>query len=357
MATLKKIAEITGVSLSTVSRVLNNPDYRCSSPEIRDKIWEAAMELKYVPNKAAKNLKMGTGNQMEKAYYIGVIMTRPEAAQTDLFYSELLRVIETEVHRNYCILSKVWYAPIFSDKKRCKRENLSKIVKDMKNETDEKMDGVIVIGKCEAKALDYIQDGFKNVVNINRNPIDHTVDEVVCDGEKIAAMAVEHLIALGHRAIGYVGVCQDEARFKGYMETLKKHEIEFHPSFVYETRPTEAKGYEVMEKILASDAMPTALYCANDIIAVGILKNLSRPQNRYIHISVISSDDIEQAQFTKPMLTTVALPKEEMGKFAMFLLLDRMKGRHKNKVKLELNGELIRRESCGNVQDLIDYYI
>ena len=80
MATLKKIAEITGVSLSTVSRVLNNPDYRCSSPEIRDKIWEAAMELKYVPNKAAKNLKMGTGNQMEKAYYIGVIMTRPEAA-------------------------------------------------------------------------------------------------------------------------------------------------------------------------------------------------------------------------------------------------------------------------------------
>lgn len=61
MATLKKIAEITGVSLSTVSRVLNNPDYRCSSPEIRDKIWEAAMELKYVPNKAAKNLKMGKG--------------------------------------------------------------------------------------------------------------------------------------------------------------------------------------------------------------------------------------------------------------------------------------------------------
>ena len=110
-------------------------------------------------------------------------------------------------------------------------------------------------------------------------------------------------------------------------------------------------------EILESEFIPTALYCANDITAVGVLKNLARPQNRYFHISVVASDDIDQAQFTKPMLSTVSLPKADMGRLAMFLLLDRIKGRHTDKIKIELNGKLIRRESCRNVQDMIDYYI
>ena len=362
MSSLKKIAELTGVSLSTVSRVLNDPDYRCSSPEKRDLIWKAAMELKYVPNEAAKNLKQGIGNQSEKTYYIGVIMTRAESSEADPFFLELLRVIETEVHKNFCILSKVWYQSAFSDKKRCRSENLDQIVLKMREEMDVEISGIIVIGKCVKEALLSIQKYFKNVVSINRNPLDCLVDEVicdevVCDGEKIAVEAVEYLVGLGHSDIGYVGGCQDESRFRGYLETLKKHEIEFNPSYVYETRQTEAKGYEVMERILKSESIPTALYCANDIIAVGALKNLARPQNRYFNISVIASDDIEQAQFTKPMLTTVSLPKYDMGRFAMMMLLDRIKGKHTNKVKIELNGRLVKRESCRNVQEMIDYYI
>ncbi|MCI5698802.1 MAG: LacI family transcriptional regulator [Lachnospiraceae bacterium] len=357
MSTLKKIAEITGVSLSTVSRVLNDPDYRCSSPAKRDRIWKAAMELKYVPNKAAKNLKKGIGNKGEKTYYIGVIVTRAETFETDPFFSELLHVIETEVHRSFCILSKVWYKPVLSDKKRCKRENLDKILSDMENETDVEINGVIVIGNCTGQALACIQKHFKNVVSINGNPSDFLVDEVVCDGEKVASIAVEYLLTLGHTEIGYVGECQEEARFRGYLNTLKKHGIEFNPSLVYETKQTEARDFEVMDRILGSESIPTALYCANDILAVGLLKNLARSQNRYFHISVVSSDDIEQAQFTKPMLSTVSLPKTDMGRFAMMLLLDRINGKHSDKVKIELNGKLVRRESCRNVQDLIDYYI
>ncbi len=357
MSTLKKIAEMTHLSVSTVSRVLNDPDYRCSSPEKRDKIWKAAMELKYVPNKAAKNLKKGIGSKSETTYYIGVIMTRTESSQTDPFYSELLRVIETEVHRNFCILSKVWYKPGFSDKRKCERENLEQMISGMAQEVEEKLDGVIVIGKCTEKVLHSIQGKFRNVVAINRNPSDNTVDEVTCDGQKIAAIAINHLVEIGHREIGYVGECQSESRFKGYLETLRKHKIEFNPSFVYETKQTEAKGYEIMNKILEAESIPTAFFCANDITAVGMLKNLRKTENRYFRISIVASDDIEQAQFTKPMLTTVALPKYDMGRFAMVLLLDRIKKNHTGKVKIELEGRLVKRESCRNVQDLIDYYI
>ena len=83
---MKKIAELAGVSISTVSRVLNHPDYKCASPEIRDKIFQAARQLNYVPNEAARNLKKGTGQQ-DRIYYIGVLMTQGEKQGLDPFFS------------------------------------------------------------------------------------------------------------------------------------------------------------------------------------------------------------------------------------------------------------------------------
>ena len=82
-------------------------------------------------------------------------------------------------------------------------------------------------------------------------------------------------------------------------------------------------------------------------------------ESRYYVPSIIASDDIEEAQFTKPMLTTVGLPKNEMGKFALYLLLDRMKGGHTGVVRMELAGHLMVRNSCSNVSDLSwsDYVI
>lgn len=110
---IKEIAEKAGVSAATVSRVLNNPNYKCSSPEVRDRIWKAAIALNYTPNTAARNLKMGIQNTEKKVYYIGVLMTRMEKATTDPFFNELLRVIESEIHKQIAILTKVWYMPLF----------------------------------------------------------------------------------------------------------------------------------------------------------------------------------------------------------------------------------------------------
>lgn len=137
-----------------------------------------------------------------------------------------------------------------------------------------------------------------------------------------------------------------------------KHNIVPNPSYIYDTKQTETAGYDIMEKVLKQQDKPTAIYCANDITAVGMLKAMAKSKNKYINISIISSDDIEQAQFTKPMLTTVALPKAEMARFAVNLLISRIKGQHETVTKVELEGKLIVRESCVDVEySSWNYYI
>lgn len=356
---IKKIAEKAGVSPATVSRVLNNPNYKCSVSGLRDKIWKTAIEMNYVPNEAARNLKKGVSAKQEKTWYINILMTRTDSSTTDPFFAELLRVIESEIHDKNCILSKVWYMSVFSDDRKCRRENLDRLIDGMYDEVDEKRDGLIIIGRCNKEALKKLNKKYKSVVSVNRNSTNYEVDEVLCDGKKIAAAAVEYLISLGHKNIGYIGQCHSEDRYNGYLETLKKHDLDVIPEYVIETKQTEAEGYEAMEKFFQSDDMPTGIYCANDISAIGMLKCLNKFRNRYYMPSIISSDDIQEAQFTRPMLTTVSLPKEDMGKFALYLLLDRLKGGHSGIVRMELEGRLMIRNSCSSVEDSMwsDYCI
>ena len=356
---IKKIAEKAGVSPATVSRVLNNPNYKCSVSGLRDKIWKTAIEMNYVPNEAARNLKKGVSAKQEKTWYINILMTRTDSSTTDPFFAELLRVIESEIHDKNCILSKVWYMSVFSDDRKCRRENLDRLIDGMYDEVEGKRDGLIIIGRCNKEALKKLNKKYKSVVSVNRNSTNYEVDEVLCDGKKIAAAAVEYLISLGHKNIGYIGQCHSEDRYNGYLETLKKHDLDVIPEYVIETKQTEAGGYEAMEKFFQSDDMPTGIYCANDISAIGMLKCLNKFRNRYYMPSIISSDDIQEAQFTRPMLTTVSLPKEDMGKFALYLLLDRLKGGHSGIVRMELEGRLMIRNSCSSVEDSMwsDYCI
>lgn len=355
---IKKIAEMTGVSTATVSRVLNNPDYHCQNEKVREKIWKAAMEINYTPNEAARNLKTGSKKEEEKTYYIHVLMTRTERNHTDPFYTELLHVVESEIHKQMSILSKVWYMSLFSNDRECRLNNINKVVDELYKETEGKCDGLIVIGKCNKEALKKLHLKFKNVVSINRNSTNFEVDEITCDGAKIAEKAVNYLIELGHNEIGYVGECHRETRYQGYLNALNKHGIEPEISYIFETKQTEEAGYEVMQNILKMKEIPSGIYCANDITAVGMLKALRRVRRKYLSISIIASDDIEQAQYTKPMLTTVALPKNEMGKFAVNLLIDRIQNGHKSVVTMELEGQLMIRESCYDINDNnMAYYI
>lgn len=346
---IKEIAEKTGVSAATVSRVLNNPDYHCSSMELRDKIWKTAIELHYVPNEAARNLKLGTSRTKEKTVYINILMTRMDDTQFDPFFTELLRIVESEIHKQLCILTKVWFQPVFSNDIKCANTDLKQMIEKMCEETESCRDGLIIIGKCNKTALHLLRKQYKSIVSINRNSANYEVDEVICDGHKIAAMAVEYLIRLGHQKIGYVGDCHSEVRYDGFLDTLRTYDLPVNSNYVIETMQTEQEGYEAMEHMLASDDYPTGIYCANDITAIGMLKCLNQQHGRIRIPSIIASDDIEEAQNAKPMLTTVRVPKEEMGKFALYLLLDRIRGGHDGVVRMELEGKLMVRSSCEKI--------
>ncbi len=347
---IKKIASMVGVSTATVSRVLNNPDYRCSSPELREKIWNAAMKMNYVPNEAARSLKTGK-TPTKKTYSIHVLMTRMDAAAADPFFRELLRVVESEIHRQGCILSKVWYRSLFSDDKRCKREDVDSVIRHMCEETESRGDGLIVIGKCNSDALKMLKRRYRATVYVNRDSSRNDVDAVICNGNKLSRCAVEYLISLGHENIGYVGSCHNEARYRGYLETLQENGMDLDAGYVIETKQTELEGFEAMKQFLDSGKCPTAVYCSNDITAIGMLKYLNKHKNRTFTPSIISSDGIEEAQYTSPMLTTVQVSREEMAKFALYLLVDRLRGGHKGCVKIELECKLVTRESCTSIEE------
>lgn len=346
-----KIAQMAGCSAATVSRVLNNPDYKCSRPELRDKIWKAAMETNYTPNEAARNLKKGSSARQNN-YYIDVLMTRMDGYHADPFFEELLRVVESQIHKNSCILSRIWYKSAFSDDQKCQQEHIDSVFREMFQDQEENRDGLIIIGRCNLQVIRRLRKYYKNIVSINRNSTNYEVDEVLCDGEKIAAMAADHLIGLGHRKIGYVGKCHGEARYRGFSKVLLQNRAELYPEYIIETSQTEREGFEAMKQFMMLADPPTAVYCANDITAVGMLKCAAQfKSSRYLP-AIISSDDIEEGQFTSPMLSTVHLPKENMARFALALLLDRIRGGHSEVVRMELEGRLMLRESCFSLNEM-----
>lgn len=276
---IKKIAEITGTSPATVSRVLNNPSYKCAVPGLRDKIWRAAMDLNYTPNEAARDLKKGAKHKDTRHFLIEILITRVDGIHSDPYFEEQLRAVETQIHRNACILSKVWYQPVFSDDSKCDKASVEPLIRQMSVDNTEPADGLIIIGRCNPLVIRLLQKSYKNIVAINRNSANYAIDEVICDGKKITA--------------------------------------------------------------------------------IGMLKCLNRYSSILYRPSIISCDDIEEGQFIKPMLSTVQLPKENMARFALFVLLDRIRGGHKEVIRIELEGKLLLRSSCCRVEDVSqpEYYI
>ncbi|MBQ7679252.1 MAG: LacI family DNA-binding transcriptional regulator [Butyrivibrio sp.] len=357
---VKRIAGEVGCSPATVSRVLRDPGYHCQEKGLEERIREAAIRIGYAPNEAARNLKLGITGQQDRTFSLCILMTRTDERQTDPFFLELLRIVESEIHRSRHILSRIAFRPMFSDDKACSRADLYGELDQLFHDMERQPDGLIILGRCSRHVIRLLKERVRAIVSINRNSTNYEVDEVLCDGRKIASIAVEHLITLGHRDIGYVGECRNEARYAGYLETLRRHDIPVSPSDdVIEVKQTEMEGFRAMEQLLARQDRPTGIYCANDVLAIGMLKCMASRKGGIYHPSIISSDDIEAAQLTTPMLTTVRLPKDEMGRLALYLLMDRLQGGHTSVIRTEFEGRLMHRGSCQmmNEADWSDYII
>jgi len=331
---LKEISRLSGASVSTVSRVLNQPDYRCSDPALQNRIWQLARELNYIPNSAARELKSGPA--VQKSLTVDIFLTRFQALDDDIFFRELYDILLEKLLQNQCHLRQFLTLP---DMIKASRELSPFSKKDTP-------DGLIILGKCPPELLSFLKKQYQNLVGIDRNPTSFDYDEVFCDGSLAAQTAMDYLISLGHKKIAYIGDCSYESRYIGYHQSLMLHKLPLDYSNVYPTLQTRTEGSQAMKLILEKTARPTAVFCANDSTALGVLDVLKISRQRNYQPSVISIDNIREAERTSPMLTTINVPKRELAHHAVMLLTDRIANGHRENVRIELPGKLLVRESC-----------
>lgn len=355
---LKEIAARTNTSVSTVSRVLNHPEHNCHSPELAQKIWETARELHYLPNASAKNLRLGSSTEKEPMM-VDIFLTRFDSMDQDLFFRELFQHIKEELFRQNCLLGEILHSVHIMALKESQKtsaipyKSAEKVLSE-KHENPlafisrKKHTGLIILGKCPADIVPILKKRYSCLVGIDRNPTDYEYDEVICNGATAAEKAVEYLISLGHKNIAYIGDCTFESRYTGYYQTLLSHKIPLNYSNIHPSGQTTEEGCRIMDSIIHTAPInrPTAIFCANDCTAIGVLKSLRQNKKRGYLPSVISIDNIQESQKTIPMLTTIDIPKEEMAHLALTALLDRWEGRHSEYLRIELPCRLIERESC-----------
>ncbi|RPF49008.1 LacI family transcriptional regulator [Hydrogenoanaerobacterium saccharovorans] len=339
--TLKELAKRCGVSVSTVSRVVNGNNNHAASAAVANKIWQMVHETGYIPNSYAQGLKMGgTQKSPPKAISLACIFARTCDRESGQFFSELFRIIEQECAQNKCKVTGIF--PAFEQKKTSSALKIQDV------------DGVIVMGRCSKNLLQNLKKQCKNIIFVGLNSLkDNSCDQVICDGYEAAKTAIKHLYQLGHTRIGYIGEQSEEARYRGYYDAMKELKLPIEYHHIFNTHQSIKGGYQSGIKLLQAAQHPTALFCANDITAIGVIKSL---QENGVEIpkdmSVISIDNIEMSQYCSPMLTSINIPREDLGRFTVKILLDRIEGGHTTPIKIDIPFTLIKRESSAQFKNI-----
>ncbi len=334
--TLKDIAREAGVSVSTVSRVINKKGPHVAKPEIQNRIWEIVSRTGYVPNENAINLKRNTPTDaVDAPSTIACLFARTPESINDPFFSQLARSVEAAAFKEGY---HVQYSLTEIDMKNPHH------MQSMKSKS---LKGVVVLGRCDKDLLHYLKRYFHYVSYTGLNLLDAQYDQTICDGKAISATAVEYLINLGHKHIAYIGETSNEDRFVGYKTALEQHGIAFNEAFVADVVLSTKNGYNGAKELLQKASGITAILCANDLTAIGAMSALSEAGIKVPKdISVMGIDDIDMAHFMPVRLTSVHVPVEEMGHMATKVLLDRINGGHTLHMKVSLPFYIVERASC-----------
>ena len=257
--TLKEIAAEAGVSISTVSRVINKSSKCPASQEVQDRIWEIVRRTGYVPNSSARELKMGIQeNTGTRSRSIACIFARVSEKETDSFFAALARSIEKEAFRYNYILKYTFTAFDIN------HPGTYRLI------TDNHVDGVAVLGRCDKQLLKFLKRYFKCVAYTGLNSLDAKYDQIICSGYDTAVTAVNHLLSLGHRQIAYIGETEHEDRYRGYCDALAAAKIPFRRELTANVALSSEGGYRGAGSLLDKNCGATAYFCPNDITAIGV---------------------------------------------------------------------------------------
>ncbi|MDC7124377.1 MAG: LacI family DNA-binding transcriptional regulator [Spirochaetales bacterium] len=302
--TMKEIAEIAGVSVATVSKLLNNKPNRISA-ETRERVLKVVQEYHYTPNSIAKGLKIKRTNTL------GFVL--PDIRNP--YFSEIGKGIQDE-------LAKHNYGVLF-----CNTDN------DMKKEEsalymlDTKMvDGVIMTQSRSAEYLKNSNLGHIPMVFVDRVPsMFEGIGTVHINEKKEFYKSTSYLLEHDCKRIAYISAkpLLSNERLAGYEEALAKYQIPFDSDLIYLGEYDVETGNKGIENIFSDCANVDGVVCGNDLIAIGVLNwfnenNIKVPSE----VKVIGFDDIYISSYLNPKLTTIAQPAYQMGAQAVKMLLN-----------------------------------
>lgn len=309
MPTIHDVAKHAGVAPITVSRVINNSGY--FSEEIRERVEKAVAELGYVPNMLARSLRSKRTNTL------ALILTDI----TNPFFTTLARGVEDTA-------SEAGFTVIFcnTDESEAKEASYLQVL------LQKQVDGFLLVpAQSKQGAIDLIHHHGEPVVVLDRRVPAENVDIVRCDSEGGACELIELLIGLGHRQIAVLsgprGVSTAEDRVAGYRRALANGDIAVDDNYIFFGEFNQEGGYEMTRRALALYPRPTALFAANNFIAIGAMKAIQDAGLEVpVDIALVGFDDLPPAMVSFPFFTVVSQPAYEMGKRATQLLLERLSG-------------------------------
>lgn len=316
MANIKIIARKAGVSISTVSRVMNGS--KPVSPELHQRVMDVVEQMNYKPNSIARSLILNKTN------LIGVVV--PDVSNA--FQAQLLKGIEGYAARaNYDVI----ICNVYKD--------LNKQRKYFNTMLDRHVDGIILLHEASKEDLEkFLQRSDIPLLLSSVQVEGVSVPFVGIDEEKAGYDAASYLIARGHRRIGFIfgeGRALGTLRKEGYMRALRENNLPLLPEMMVQGDCSPASGYEGMRVLLKLPLRPTAVFCVSDEMAIGALdcildQGLSVPED----ISIMGFDDIDLSQVVRPKLTTVHQPIEKMGAESAKLLIKLIDASAKGKANL-----------------------
>jgi len=332
--TARDVAARVGVSASTISRVLNNNAGDLISAETRQRVLQAAAELGYTPDPIARALRG------KKSHLLGLIVR--EIA--DPFFARFISELSVQARQmNYhLVLGHAQSDP---------EEALT-----MTNVLDTRhTDGVIVLGdlKNDEAALQQMLQGKHAVVGVCRGPSPASLYTVNTDNYAGTYALLDHLYGLGHRKFGFIdgGWLGDlRERRDAFVRYVDERQLSVRPEWIQAQTNNADGGYRAMQVLLKLKEPPSAVFAADDIMAIGALKAVADASLRVPDdVSIVGFDDIDLGKFLCPSLTTMRQPIDVMSEYVLNLLLELINQPevHREQTLIRVPPELVIRQSSG----------
>jgi LacI family transcriptional regulator len=331
--TIRDIADLAGVSVATVSRVMNGRDD--VSPETRELVQRIVRERGYTTSRAARGLSAGrtglvgaTVPLVHGAYFSYILSGAAEA-----LYERDMRLVLCPTQHEH-------------------DREVSLLERMMHGTTD---GGLLILPQESADELEtLIMHGYRFVVVDPLLPLNEHIPAVSGAHSAGADLAVKHLLSLGHRRIGVItgprGWVATEERLRGYHAALGSAGILADPALVVEANFDREPGVHAARRLLDLHEPPTAIFAFNDNMAIGVLE-VARERGVRVpdELSVVGFDDVETAAIVTPALTTVRQPLSEMGRMAASLLERLIEGQSIDTLHVELRAQLVVRNTTAPV--------